>query len=148
MTWCPHITVATIVPSDDGQRFLFVEEYADSDQLSINQPAGHLDPNESLIEAAQRETFEETGWQVDITGFIGIALYTGNNGITYQRNTFVGRTVKHDLTAPLDTGIMRCLWLSPDELYARQHQWRSELVGSSLQHYLNGNHYPLTIFYT
>ena len=69
MDWKPHITVATVV--EDNGRFLMVEELK-HDRAVLNQPAGHLDPNESLIEAAIRETLEETGYDVELTGVIGI----------------------------------------------------------------------------
>ncbi|RZA05142.1 MAG: NUDIX domain-containing protein, partial [Moraxellaceae bacterium] len=73
MTWAPHVTVATIVERDN--RFLMVYEEADG-ALVYNQPAGHLDPNETLQDAAIRETFEETGWTVKLTGVVGVNLYT------------------------------------------------------------------------
>ena len=73
MDWQPHITVATVI-EDDG-RFLFVEEFK-AGRMVLNQPAGHLEANESLREAALRETLEETGWEVKLTGLLGIYLYT------------------------------------------------------------------------
>ena len=83
MEWKPHITVATVV--EDNGRFLMVEELK-GERAVLNQPAGHLDPNESLIDAAIRETLEETGYDVELTGVIGIYLYTApSNGVTYQR---------------------------------------------------------------
>src|ERR1700756_5172493 len=86
MTWLPHITVATIV--EDNGRFLMVEELKGG-RAVLNQPAGHLDPNETLTEAAVRETLEETGWDVEATGIVGIYLYTApSNGVTYQRGCF------------------------------------------------------------
>ena len=86
MDWKPHITVATIV--EDNGRFLMVEELK-SGRTVLNQPAGHLDPNETLTEAAIRETLEETGWDVQPTGVLGIYLYTApSNGVTYQRVCF------------------------------------------------------------
>ncbi|WP_017132370.1 NUDIX domain-containing protein, partial [Pseudomonas agarici] len=86
MEWQPHITVATVV--EDNGRFLLVEELQNG-QVVFNQPAGHLDPDESLSEAAIRETLEETGWDVELTGVIGIYLYTApSNGVTYQRVCF------------------------------------------------------------
>ena len=144
----PHVTVATIIPHEDGKRFLFVEERDDDGKKVINQPAGHLEANESLIEAAVRESLEETGWQVEVTGFVGIALYHGSNGITYQRNTFSAKAVHAVEGAQLDSGIIGPVWLSEEELLARKEEWRSELVYSSLKHYLNGSVYPLSVFYS
>ncbi|WP_343586978.1 NUDIX domain-containing protein, partial [Pseudomonas sp.] len=78
MTWQPHITVATIVEHEG--KFLFVEEFK-AGQHVFNQPAGHLEPNETLPQAALRETLEETAWEVELTGVVGIYLYTApSNG--------------------------------------------------------------------
>ena len=66
--WQPDVTVATIVVRD-GQ-LLMVEERANG-ALVLNQPAGHLEPDESLLDAALRETREETGWEVRLTAFVG-----------------------------------------------------------------------------
>ena len=85
----PHITVATVI--EDQGRFLLVEELK-AGRLVLNQPAGHLEANENLREAAIRETLEETGWEVELTGLVGIYLYTApSNGITYQRVCFAAR---------------------------------------------------------
>lgn len=102
MTWAPHVTVATIVERDN--RFLMVYEEADGKKV-YNQPAGHLDPNETLKDAAVRETLEETGWTVSLTGVVGVNLYTApSNGITYLRTTFIAEALSHDQTRQLDTG--------------------------------------------
>ena len=91
MEWKPHITVATVV--EDNGRFLMVEELK-RERAVLNQPAGHLDTDESLIDAAIRETLEETGYDVELTGVIGIYLYTApSNGVTYQRICFAGKAV-------------------------------------------------------
>ena len=104
MEWKPHITVATVV--EDNGRFLMVEEYS-GERAVLNQPAGHLDPNETLIEAAIRETLEETGYDVELTGVIGIYLYTApSNSVTHQRVCFAGKAVKHHPEYTLDTGII------------------------------------------
>ena len=80
MTWYPHVTVASIIENDG--KFLFVEEVANGKRV-INQPAGHLEAEETLIEAAQRETLEETQWQVAIDGVVGMGLYVApGNGVT------------------------------------------------------------------
>ncbi|MDG1662733.1 MAG: NUDIX hydrolase [Pseudomonadales bacterium] len=143
-TFSPHVTVATVVCRDD--RFLFVEEYCNG-QLVLNQPAGHLEANESLVEAAIRETHEETGWRVSITGVLGINLYRApRNGVTYHRTTFVGQAITFDNTQALDNGIVRALWLTPTE--ARQHSSapRSPMVFSAVEQYLDNTVYPLSIF--
>lgn len=89
MSWQPHITVATVVERDG--KFLFVEEFK-AGQHVFNQPAGHLEANETLAQAALRETLEETAWDVELTGVVGIYLYTApSNGVTYQRICFAAR---------------------------------------------------------
>jgi 8-oxo-dGTP pyrophosphatase MutT (NUDIX family) len=85
----------------------------------LNQPAGHLDPDETLIDAAIRETLEETGWDVEPTGVIGIYLYTApSNGVTYQRICFSAKAVQHHPDYQLDDGIVGAKWLTRDELIA------------------------------
>ncbi len=95
MDWQPHITVATII--EDQGRFLLVEELkGEGGRAVLNQPAGHLDPNETLGQAAVRETLEETGWDVELTGVVGLYLYTApSNGVTYQRVCFTARTLRY-----------------------------------------------------
>ena len=108
MSWHPHVTVATIV--EDQGRFLLVEEQADGREV-LNQPAGHLEPAESLLEAALRETLEETGWEVELSAVTGIYLYTApSNGVTYQRVCFAARPVRHHPERALDAGIIATNW--------------------------------------
>ena len=143
MTWQPHITVATIV--EDNGRFLMVEELKGG-RAVLNQPAGHLDPNETLTEAAVRETLEETGWDVEATGIVGIYLYTApSNGVTYQRVCFSAKAVKHHPDYQLDTGIIGPLWLTRDELLAQRERWRSELIIRCIDDYLAGHHFSLEL---
>lgn len=146
--WLPHVTVATIVPNADNTKFLFVEEFDLSGNPVLNQPAGHLEKNESLIEAAVRETLEETGWHVEIEAFLGIALLNAANGICYQRNTFLGKALREDENAVLDTGIIGPRWLSYEELLSHKAMWRSHLIETSLQQYLNGHIMPLSALYS
>ena len=143
MTWQPHITVATIV--EDQGRFLLVEEEADG-RAVFNQPAGHLEANETLLEAALRETFEETGWEVELTAVTGIYLYTApSNGVTYQRVCFAARPLQHDPQRQLDEGIVAARWLSRDELEAQPERWRSELVPRCIDDYLAGPLHSLDV---
>ncbi|MDB6048140.1 MAG: hydrolase [Pseudomonas sp.] len=136
MDWHPHITVATIVEIQD--RFLLVEEFKEGRHV-LNQPAGHLEPNETLRQAAVRETLEETGWDVELTGVVGIYLYTApSNGVTYQRVCFVARPLLHHMERLLDTGIVQALWLSRDELFCQPERWRSKLVMRCVDDYLAG----------
>ena len=147
MSWSPHVTVATVV--QDQHRFLFVEERSmNVSHLVINQPAGHVEANETLIEAAVRETLEETAWHVDITHLLGIYTYTPPNdpSTTYYRFCFLADPVKHDPSLPLDTGIERTLWLNLDELIDTARA-RSPLVMRCVQDALAGKKFPLDIIY-
>ena len=143
MEWLPHITVATIV--EDNGRFLMVEEHKAGRNV-FNQPAGHLEPDETLIEAAVRETLEETGWDVEPTGVIGIYLYTApSNGVTYQRVCFAATPLTHDPQRTLDEGITGALWMTRDELVAQPERWRSELILRCIDDYLAGQPFDLAV---
>lgn len=138
----PHITVAAIVESE--QRFLLVEEESDG-FIVINQPAGHLDIGETLIEAVIRETLEETAWHFIPEAIVGIYQYASPlNGITYVRIAFCGQAPSHEIDRPLDTGILRTLWLTRQEI-AQQQQLRSPLVLQCVDDFLNGQRYPLSL---
>ncbi|WP_295937571.1 NUDIX hydrolase [uncultured Xanthomonas sp.] len=140
--WQPDVTVATVVVRDG--RLLQVEE-AIAGALVLNQPAGHLEPDESLIEAAVRETLEETGWQVQPTAFIGAYQWKADTGRHYLRFAFAADPVAHDAQRPLDTGIVRALWMTPAELEAAAPRWRSPLVWQVVADYLAGRRYPLDL---
>ena len=100
MRFTPHVTVATII--EDQGRFLLVEEMADG-RAVFNQPAGHLEADESLMQAALRETLEETGWDVELTGVTGIYLYTApSNGVTNHRVCFADKALRQRPAHPLD----------------------------------------------
>ncbi len=144
MSWYPHVTVATVI--EDNGRFLLVEEAAADGQLVFNQPAGHLEPNESLIEAAARETLEETGWSIDVQGIVGIGLYTTPDGsTTYYRTTFFGKALQHDPLRTLDTGIVRAVWLTRAEIAALADRMRSPMVPKVIEQYCSGHRYPLSM---
>ncbi|WP_109513697.1 NUDIX hydrolase [Pseudomonas ovata] len=143
MNWQAHVTVATVI--EDQGRFLFVEELQQG-QPVLNQPAGHLDPNESLQRAAVRETLEETGWDVELTGVVGIYLYTApSNGVTYQRICFAARALRHHPDYRLDEGIIGPVWLSREQLLEQQPRWRSELVLRCVDDYLTGERFSLAL---
>jgi 8-oxo-dGTP pyrophosphatase MutT (NUDIX family) len=143
--WYAHVTVATVVEKDG--RFLLVEEKA-GDELVLNQPAGHLDPDETLVQAAERETLEETGWQVQVEGVVGLALYTApGNGVTYHRTTFHARALEHHPQLELDEGIIRYLWLDYEEMQQQSARMRSPLVLAAVEQYRAGHRYPLSLIY-
>jgi len=143
--WKPNTVVATIVEQDG--RFLFVEEEADG-RAVFNQPAGHLDPGETLLDAARRETLEESGWHVEPTGLVGIYLVEPpGSTITYQRFCFRARAVRHDAARALDKEIIRAVWLSREELVAERARHRSPLVLRCVDDYLAGHDYPLSLIH-
>ncbi len=136
------MTVATVVVCDG--RLLLVEESIDG-RAVLNQPAGHLEPGESLAAAAVREVLEETGWQVELTAFIGCYQWTAPDGTEFLRFAFAGNPVAHDPTLPLDAGILQALWLTPAELVAASERLRSPLVQQLVNDYLGGQRHPLSL---
>lgn len=147
--WKPSVTVAAIIERDG--HFLLVEEET-SDGIRFNQPAGHLDPNESLLEAVARETLEETAHEFSATALIGMYMSrylssrTGKE-VTYLRFAFSGELGRvHD--RPLDHGILRAVWMTRDELLACQEKHRSPLVLRCIDDYLAGTRAPLSLIYT
>ncbi len=143
MTWAPHVTVATIIQRNN--RFLMVYEEVDGKKV-YNQPAGHLDPGETLQQAAIRETLEETGWTVKLTGVVGINLYVAlSNGVTYLRTTFIADAISQDITQPLDTGIIEAVWLTFEEIIARKEHLRSPMTLQIIEDYRAGKNFPLRV---
>ena len=145
--WTPHVTVATVV--ERANRYLLVEERdKNTGELVFNQPAGHLESGESLPGAALRETLEETGWEVELTGVLGIALYTAPaNGITYHRTTFLATPLEPVENARLDPDIYRVHWLDYEEILAKSARMRSPLVLASIERQRQGQSYPLEFCY-
>ncbi len=140
--WQPDVTVATVVVRDG--KLLCVEERA-SGRVVINQPAGHLEPDESLQEAAVREAREETGWDIQLTGFIGAYQWRSENGRHYLRFAFCGEPVRLYENRTLDEGIIRAIWWTPAELQAEAHRHRSPLVWEVVADYLAGRQHPLEL---
>ena len=136
----PDVTVATVVPRDG--RLLLVEERVRG-ELVLNQPAGHLEPGESLIAAAARETLEETGWEVAVTHFIGVYRWCAPDGSAFLRFAFAAEPIRHQPERLLDQGIERALWMSPGELRAANGRARSPLVLAVVDDWLAGARLPL-----
>ena len=146
MDWFPHVTVATVI--ENNGKYLLIEEQSNGD-LVINQPAGHLDPNETLQEAAIRETFEETGWHIRLLGIVGVGLYTSQvNQVTYHRTTFYAEAIKQDSEAVLDDGIEGTIWMTYEEMQAASDRMRSELVIQSVEQYRQGHKYSLDMIFS
>ncbi|MDB6162681.1 MAG: hydrolase [Xanthomonadaceae bacterium] len=146
--WQPDVTVATVVVRDG--RVLCVEERVDG-AIVINQPAGHLEPDESLVDAALRETLEETGWNVRLEAFIGAYQWKaptqadGAGGRHYLRFAFAAEAVALDATRALDEGIVRAVWMTPTELQQASARHRSPLVWQAVADYLAGRRHPLSL---
>lgn len=141
--WKPHATVAAVIEQDG--RYLMVEEKVDG-KVVYNQPAGHLDPGESLIDAVIRETREESAWQFVPEALTGIYLWDQpDSSRTFLRFAFCGEHSNHDPEQTLDDGILRALWMTRDELAARPNQLRSPLVLSCIDDYAAGKRYPLEL---
>lgn len=144
--WCPHVTVGCVVP--DGGRFLIVEESIHG-QLQLNQPAGHLEPGETLAQAAVRETLEETGWDVALEHFIGVQQWHSPvHDHHIVRFAFAARPLRHHPERALDAGITRALWLTYGEILAQRARLRSALVLTTLEDWLAGQRLPLTTLHS
>lgn len=145
--WQPDVTVASVVVRDGA--FLIVEEDVQGQRV-LNQPAGHLEPEESLVQAAVRETLEESGWEVEPTALIGCYQWKspGNecerDGRHFLRVAIAARPLRHYPERALDAGIVQALWLTPAQLQAQVGRHRSPLVWRVVQDYLAGQRLPLT----
>lgn len=143
MIWKPNVTVAAVVERDG--RFLLVEEEADG-ALVLNQPAGHLDEGESLLQAVVRETLEETAWHIAPEALVGVYRWPHpTKPITYLRFAFTANALRAEPNGTLDKGIVRALWLTPDEIRREQRRHRSPQVERCIEDYLAGQRYPLSL---
>jgi 8-oxo-dGTP pyrophosphatase MutT (NUDIX family) len=141
MVWKPDVTVAAVVERDG--RFLLVEEKT-SEGLRLNQPAGHLEPNESIVDAVVRETLEETAHDFTPAQLTGIYRWTRpGSKLSYLRFAFSGDLGEQHPERSLDAGILRTLWLSRDEILASVERHRSPLVIRCIDDYLAGNRYTI-----
>jgi ADP-ribose pyrophosphatase YjhB (NUDIX family) len=142
--WKPSVTVAAVVERDG--RFLLVEENIDG-RLVLNQPAGHLDPGESLIAACRREVLEETAHHFEPQALVGVyRWHFAKKDKTFIRFLFSGRVTGVEDGRELDKGIVRAPWLTATEIDARKSDHRSPLVAQCMADYLAGKRYPLDLF--
>jgi 8-oxo-dGTP pyrophosphatase MutT (NUDIX family) len=137
----PEVTVAAVVLR--AGRFLLVEERIGG-RLVLNQPAGHLEDRETLVEAAIREAREETAWRFLPEALVGTYLWRNpDNGRSFLRFAFCGTVDDHRPLQPLDQGIIRALWLTPAQLQSQPARLRSPLVTRCIEDYLQGRRQPL-----
>lgn len=143
MIWKPNVTVAAVIERDG--KFLLVEEET-LQGICFNQPAGHLEPNESLLMAVTRETLEESAYHFTPQHIVGIyRWHAPESNTTYLRFAFSGSLTGYDPDRPLDTGILQAVWLTPDEIRANQARHRSPLILRCMEDYLAGKRYPLDL---
>lgn len=141
MAWKPDVTVAAIIERDG--KFLLIEEFV-AEKLVLNQPAGHLEANESLQDAVVREVLEETAWSFAPQAITGIYLWPHpERNLSFLRVAFTGAVTQHHPDRRLDRGIRRTLWLSRDEVAQRRHQLRSPMVLQCIDDHLTGVRHPL-----
>lgn len=143
MIWKPNTTVAAIVEKD--KKFLLVEEDT-AEGVRLNQPAGHLENGETLLQAVVRETREETAYDFNPEALLGVYHWRHPaKDITYLRFAFIGNVSHHYPQQALDDGIIRAVWMSLDEIRATQSMHRSPQVLSCIEDYLAGQRFPLSV---
>ena len=142
--WSPRVTVASVI--ERGGRYLLVEEDHGGPFSLYNQPAGHLEPGERLTDAAVRETREEAGWQVAITDYLGLYIFTAADGLVFHSHTFVGLPLAH-LDNALDKGVVAAHWLTLDEIddLHRAKRLRSPLVMQRIRDLRRGQCFTLDV---
>ena len=150
MRWKPSVTVAAIIERDG--RYLLIEEHT-PEGLRLNNPAGHLDPGESPEQGVAREALEETAHAFRPTELVGIYISrfqresTGED-VTYMRMAYCGDLGAEEPGRALDTGIVRTLWMSPDEVRASAERHRSPLVLRFIEDHIAGQRFPMGTVYT
>jgi ADP-ribose pyrophosphatase YjhB (NUDIX family) len=134
MRWLPHLTVACIV------------EERSNGQIVLNQPAGHLEKNETLTAAAIRETLEESACEIELGSILGFySHYAKESDITYFRVCYRAKLLKEHKYLKLDADIIRTVWLSPEDALKEQHRFRSPFVKTCIEDYIKNQSFPLTL---
>lgn len=143
MIWKPNVTVAAVIEQDG--KFLLVEEHT-SQGLRFNQPAGHLEANESLLKAVVREALEESAYDFEPQYLVGVYRWHADaSDTTYLRFAYSGRILAHHAGQALDEGIVRAVWMTPEEIRATVPRHRSPLILQCVEDYLAGKKYPLEL---
>ena len=141
--WKPNTTVAAIIELD--KKFLLVEEQTERGNR-YNQPAGHLEDGESLIQAVIRETMEESAYEFTPEALLGIYHWKHqHNDTTYLRFAFIGSVGMHYPLQELDDGIVQAVWMDIDEMRDKASLMRSPQVLTCVEDYLAGKRYPLQV---
>ncbi|QWT45127.1 NUDIX hydrolase [Azospira inquinata] len=141
--WKPHVTVAAVVERDG--RFLLVEEETEFG-LQFNQPAGHLEEGESLVDACIREALEETAYHFRPTALVGIYRWPHpTKDMTYLRFNFAGEITGEEVGRALDEGIVAARWMTLDEVRATAARHRSPMILRCIEDYAAGKRYPLDL---
>ena len=141
--WKPSVTVAAVI--ERGGKFLLIQERI-SGRLVLNQPAGHLDPGESLAAACRREAMEETAHHFEPTSLVGIYRWRDpRKDFTFLRFAFRGKVGAAE-NRPLDKEIVGVQWLAPDEIRLRRAEHRSPLVQKCVDDFLAGRSFTLDVF--
>lgn len=145
MIWKPNVTVAAVIQKE-GKYLLVEEEQSAGPDSVFNQPAGHLEPGETIIQGAIRETLEETGYTFVPQYLIGIYYwhFCAKN-TTFLRFAFTGQISDYDSNRPLDTGIIKAEWYTVGQIQKLMHRHRSPLVMQCIQDDLAGKRYPLEL---
>lgn len=144
--WQPFTTVATVIERAD--RFLMVEERHGKGVTLFTQPAGHLEPGESIRDGALREVREEAAWEVDIAHYLGLYVFQAADGKTFHSHGFSASAL-HRLNRPLDPAVMMAHWLTLEEIeqLERQQRLRSPLVMRRIRDTLAGHFYPADVIH-
>lgn len=143
MIWKPNVTVAAVI--EQGGKFLMVEEET-GEGIRFNQPAGHWEADETLAQGAVREALEETAYHFIPEWLLGVYRWRHpHKDVTYLRFAFVGSVHGHEPQRQLDSGILRAVWLSQEEIRATAESHRSPLVLQCMEDYLAGARYPLEL---
>jgi ADP-ribose pyrophosphatase YjhB (NUDIX family) len=143
MIWKPNVTVAGVIERDG--KFLLVEENTPQGQV-FNQPAGHWEPDETLVQGVSREVLEETAYQFTPQYLLGIYRWPSDNSDSiYLRFAFTGIITGHEADRALDSGIIRAVWMTPDDIRSTTARHRSPLILCCVEDYLAGKRYPLDL---
>ncbi|MDO6673108.1 NUDIX domain-containing protein [Cobetia amphilecti] len=144
--WTPNVAVACVV--ERAGRYLIVEEDKGGPCTVFNQPAGHLEPHERIIDGVQREVREETAWRILLTGYLGLYVHVAEDGTHFHSHSFEAAALEH-LCTPLDPDIVRTHWLSLEEIEQLEDmgRLRSPLVTRRIRDSQRGKRFPLDVLH-